>query len=172
MKNHIITWGITVTGGIAAIIGAGWIAGWHYSWRDFLDLILRGWDFLFSDQTLVFDGWVILVLGILVLFGLLSAVLICLAKMQNKPKPEPYQKCEGTMYGLKWRWEQHEDQVEKLRGFCPKCDLELEIDDNYYRETEVYCERCKGYLVELPARYERAIIREIQRQYRAKQNSP
>ena len=173
MKNHIINWGITATAGIVAIIVAGWIVGWRNFWFYFLDLILRGWGFLFSDQTLVFDGWVILVFGVLILFGLLSVIFICVINIQNKnkPKPKTYRKREGIVNNIKWRWEQHEDQVSNLRGFCPKCDLELEFPKLNLYETIVYCERCGIDFPDLPANYSGAIIREIQRQYRAKQNS-
>ena len=169
MKNHIINWGITATAGVVAIIVAGWIAGWYNYLSYFLDLVLGVWWFLFTDHRLVFSGWVILILGVLALFGLLSAIIICVIRIENKKNP--YQKREDVISGIKWRWKQHKDQVSDLQGFCPKCDLEL-VFNSFICETEVCCERCGIDFPGLPENYKGVIIREIQRQYRAEQNSP
>ena len=73
-------------------------------------------------------GWVLLVMGPLVLVGLLACLRLILEKWRQ-PSFKKY--TEDTIEGIVWRWQWNIDKQAKtfrtvnLNCFCPKCDAML-----------------------------------------------
>ena len=115
-------------------------------------------------------GWVLLVMGLLVLVGLLACLRLILEKWLQ-PSFKNY--TEDMIEGLVWRWQWNIDKQAKtfrtvnLNCFCPKCDATLVWD---VLDTGFLCEQCSlGYLTgELVDRksFEGKVAREIGRRGR------
>ena len=146
--------GGTVLSLIGAVIAAwlleiGWV--WAKVWTGILSGASWGWRLIQSSY--VIPGWVVLLLGLLALFG-----MICVAFYVVLPALRPVRKesqpflsyTEDMIDGVKWRWiwsrlpGVNQYDIDNLWCFCPNCDAQLVVarGTGPERETLLICERC------------------------------
>ena len=78
------------------------------------------WELLYSSHPV--PGWVILVLGLLALFGLIIIVLMLKEFLHGKsesPEPTFLTYTEDMVDGVRWSWRWRGNQIDGLWCFCP-----------------------------------------------------
>lgn len=92
-------------------------------------------------------GWLLVILYIFAFIGIVSAYRF----LRPKKDPKFIKYTEDFLYEAKWRWSWDGQTISKLKGYCPRCDMELVYDDSscrnrnpMYREykTDFSCENC------------------------------
>ena len=100
------------------------------------------WGMLQSSHSM--PGWVILVLGLLALFGLIIIVLMLKELLHGKKEtagPAFQNYTEDMLDDMRWRWRWVGNRITDLRCFCPICDAQL-VHSGGFSETRFICERC------------------------------
>ena len=100
------------------------------------------WGMLQSSHSM--PGWVILVLGLLALFGLIIIVLMLKELLHGKKEtagPAFQNYTEDMLDDVRWRWRWVGNRITDLRCFCPICDSQL-VSSGGFSETSFICERC------------------------------
>lgn len=93
------------------------------------------WEFLVGYHLL--PGWVIVVVTICGLFGLVSIA----ARVLRASKVRSHMSyVEDEVFDMRWRWQWSGSSVTKLRGFCRKCDLEVDRLASSYANAK--CDQC------------------------------
>ena len=94
--------------------------------------------------------WILLLASI---FGLISLFTIfMLIKKTSKLDYTTY--TEDSVYGAKWKWKWHKNQITNLQCYCPNCSSVLVYDDTSSNtrytdvsKTDFICESCKSKLI-------------------------
>ena len=146
MRNRIVVAvagtvvGGLILAGILELIGLfGKVVLWIWSSVSWI------WAMLYSSHPV--PGGVIVVLGLLALFGLIIIVLmlkeLLYAKSESTESTEPTFRnyTEDMVDGVRWRWRWRGNRIDGLWCFCPVCDAQL-VPDVGFSETSFICERC------------------------------
>ena len=162
--RHPIVGGLVVLilGGIAKIFSSYLLWAW--------ELIL--WIIAALAAKHPTPGWVLLVMGLLVLVGLLACLRLILKKCRQ-PSFKKY--TEDTIEGIVWRWQWNIDKQAKtarmvnLDCFCSKCDTKLVWDEDGNRFLCEQCPLCylKGKSMGWKS-FEEKVEREIEQRVRRK----
>ena len=91
-------------------------------------------------------GWVILVLGLLALFGPTIIGLLLKELLHGKKEtagPTFQNYTEDMLDAVRWRWRWVGNRITDLWCFCPICDAQL-VAEGGLLETSFICERCSS----------------------------
>ena len=100
------------------------------------------WGMLQSSHSM--PGWVILVLGLLALFGLTIIGLLLKELLHGKKEtagPTFQKYTEDMLDAVRWRWRWVDNRITNLSCFCPICDAQL-VPERDFTGTRFICERC------------------------------
>ena len=132
----------TVVGGLILVVipkSSGLVVGMlSWAWSG----ISSVWVLLQSSHPVL--GWVILVLGLLALFGLIFIGFLLKELLHGKKEtagPAFQNYTEDMVDGIKWRWRWRGNQLTDLTCFCPVCDAQL-VHAEGFSDTRFICERC------------------------------
>ena len=119
------------------------------------------WGMLQSSHSM--PGWVILVLGLLALFGLTIIGLLLEQLLHGKKEtagPTFQKYTEDMLDAVRWRWRWVDNQITDLWCFCPICDAQLVPEGNFTR-TRFICERCPSDGTGFPDRSRGRVVTEV-----------
>ena len=100
------------------------------------------WGMLQSSHSM--PGWVILVLGLLALFGPTIIGLLLKELLHGKKEtagPAFQNYTEDILDYMRWRWSWVGNRITDLWCFCPICDSQL-VSSEGFSGTRFICERC------------------------------
>ena len=121
------------------------------------------WGMLQSSHSM--PGWVILVLGLLALFGLTIIGLLLKELLHGKKEtagPTFQKYTEDMLDAVRWRWRWVDNRITNLWCFCPICDAQL-VPEGDFTGTRFICERCPADGTVFPHGSRGRVVTEVMR---------